>query len=100
MVKHIVMWKLKEEAHGNPKAVNARLIKEKLEALNGKIPGLIHLEVGINFIGNAANYDVVLYSEFGSAVDLQNYQVHPEHQAIIPFINAARLERQAVDYEV
>ena len=40
MIKHIVMWRLQETAHGNGKAKNALLIKEKLEALRGRIPGL------------------------------------------------------------
>lgn len=38
MVKHIVMWKLKDAVRGNTKTVNAKLMKEKLESLNGKIP--------------------------------------------------------------
>ncbi len=48
MIHHIVMWRLKDSAHGNDKAVNARLIKEKLEALP-QIPELRHLEVGLDF---------------------------------------------------
>ena len=62
MIKHIVMWKLKDEAHGNDKATNAKLIKEKLEALSGKIDGLLKIEVGIDFLGGG-NFDVALYSE-------------------------------------
>jgi len=45
MVKHIVIWRLKDSAAGRGKSDNARLIKEKLEALRGRIPGLLHLEV-------------------------------------------------------
>lgn len=99
MVKHIVFWKLKEEAHGNTKEVNARLFKEKLEALNGKIEGLLKLEVGIDFLGNG-NYDVALYSEVESKEALEAYQSHPLHQAVLPFIREAVADRTAVDYEV
>jgi len=100
MIKHIVVWRLKESAHENTKDKNALLIKEKLEALNGKIPGLIRLEVGINFSNTSESSDIVLYSEFTSKKDLENYQAHPEHKAIMPFVAEARSERRMVDYEV
>ncbi|MDR2938413.1 MAG: Dabb family protein, partial [Prevotellaceae bacterium] len=57
MVKHIVTWKLKEAAAGSDKASNAQLAKEKLEALNGKIPGLLKLEVGIDFMHGETSGD-------------------------------------------
>ncbi len=99
MIKHIVFWKLKDEAHGNDKAINAQLIKEKLEDLNGKIDGLLKLEVGIDFLGNG-NYDVALYSEVESRNALDFYQKHPLHQALLPFVREAVCDRKAVDYEV
>ena len=99
MVKHIVLWKLKEEAHGNDKATNAKLIKEKLEDLSGKIEGLLKIEVGIDFLGNN-NYDVVLYSELASREALDIYQAHPLHQAVLPFVKEAVSDRKAVDYEI
>ncbi len=64
MIKHIVAWKLKETAHGNSKKENALIIKEKLESLNGKIEGLVKLEVGIDFSNTENSSDLVLYSEF------------------------------------
>ena len=100
MVKHIVMWRLKESAHEKDKPINARIIKEKLEALNGKIPGLLKVEVGIDFSGTASSGDVVLYSEFASRAALEAYQAHPAHKAVMPFIMEARTERRLVDYEV
>ncbi len=99
MIKHIVFWKLKEEVHGNKKEENARLIKEKLENLRGKIEGLTSIEVGIDILkGN--NYDVALYSELTDLNALNAYQNHPLHQAIIPFIRDSVSDRKAVDYEV
>ncbi|MEK6749604.1 MAG: Dabb family protein [Pseudomonadota bacterium] len=100
MIKHIVMWRLKESAHGNDKGANARLIKEKLEALNGRIPGLLKMEVGIDFSVAEDGSDVVLYSEFVSRAALDAYQAHPEHQAIVPFVAQVRSERRVVDYEM
>lgn len=99
MIKHIVFWKLKDEAHGNSKDVNAKLIKEKLEDLSGKIEGLLKIEIGIDFLGNG-NYDVALYSEVESKEALEFYQKHPLHQAVLPFIREAVADRKAVDYEV
>ena len=100
MIKHIVMWKLKESAHGSSKAENAEQIKVRLEALAGQIPGLLKIEVGIDFSDTESSFDLVLYSEFATRADLDNYQIHPLHKAIMPFIMEARSERILVDYEV
>jgi len=100
MVRHIVVWRLKEQAHGNSRDVNARLIKEKFEALNGKIEGMLKLEVGIDYGRTDESSDIVLYSEFVSKKDLDNYQVHPLHKAAVSFIREARSERRVVDYEL
>ena len=98
MIKHIVMWKLKEHAHGNDRATNARLIKEKLESLNGRIPGLQAIEVGLDISAQPSSADVVLYTEFVDAQALRVYQEHPLHLAIVPFVAEAASERRLVDY--
>jgi hypothetical protein len=99
MIKHIVIWKLKENANGNTKMQNAAMIKNKLEALTGRIPGIIKMEVGFDISGTEESGDIVLYSEFESKEALENYQVHPEHKAVMPFVKEARSERRLVDYE-
>jgi hypothetical protein len=99
MVKHIVFWKLKDGAHGNGKEANARLIKEKLEALRGVIPGLLRIEVGLDFSKSEQSADLALYTEFASRAALDAYQSHPAHKAVLPFIAEARSDRQVVDYE-
>jgi hypothetical protein len=99
MIKHIVVWRLKDMAHGNDKATNARLIQQKLEALRGAISGLLAIEVGIDSSASAHSADVVLYSEFTSLQALQSYQAHPLHQAVAAFVAEAQLERRVVDYE-
>ena len=100
MIKHIVVWRLKEPVHGNDKRTTALLIKEKLEALRGKIPGLLKIEVGIDFSATESSADVALYSEFVSREALDAYQAHPAHKAVMPFAGEARAERRMVDYEV
>ncbi len=93
MVKHIVMWKLKDKAE-------APALKSRLEALNGRIPGLLKLEVGIDFLASDQSADLVLISEHESRQALIDYQAHPEHQAVAPLIKAAALSRSVVDFEV
>ncbi len=99
MVKHIVMWRLKDSANGLDRAGNARAIKERLEALAGRIPGVLRLEVGIDVSRTDASGDLVLYSEFESRAALDAYQEHPLHKAVMPFVLEARSERRVVDYE-
>ena len=96
MIKHIVMWRLKEK---DPKNANARMIKQKLEALRDRIPGMLKIEVGIDFSCTSDSSDVVLYSEFESRDALDLYQSHPEHEAIKPLVMNLRIERRVVDYE-
>ena len=100
MIKHIVFWRLKDQAEGGTKAQNAALIKQKLEALRGRIPGLLALEVGLDVERSAAAYDVALYSEFTDQAALDAYQKHPDHVAAAGFIGKVRSERVLVDYLV
>lgn len=100
MLKHIVMWKLKDHAEGADKATNARKMKEMLDSCAGLVPGILKLEAVVAQPGLEATYDVVLYSEFGSKEALDAYQEHPQHVAMKPFIGAIREARQCMDYEV
>lgn len=98
MVKHIVFWRLKPTADGRSADANASEIKGRLEALNGRIPGLIRLEVGIDISRTEASADVALYSEFVDQAALEAYQVHPEHVAVAGFVAEVRDSRVVVDY--
>lgn len=101
MLKHIVFFRLADEAEGKTKNENARIMKEQLENLIHHIPVLRKIEVGINSVeAPQDNYDIVLYSEFDSWVDLDIYQKHPEHQKVLAFISKVRIARAAVDYEI
>jgi quinol monooxygenase YgiN len=97
MIKHIVAWRLSED---NDQAVSAAQIKELLEGLRGQIPGLLHIEVGVNVVTDVNAADVVLYSEFTDLEALKTYQAHPLHQAVVPKVKALTTERRSVDYEV
>ena len=100
MIKHIVMWKLKEFAEGADRATNAARMKEKLDACASLSAGTLKFEVVLAQPGLEATYDVILYSEFTSREALAEYASHPTHKAVIPFIGAVRDERQCMDYEI
>ena len=100
MIKHIVMWRLKDEAAGATKEENALKLKHSLESLTDKIPSLKAAEVGLNFNPSPAAFDVVLYSEFEDQEGLNAYQNHPEHVKIVDFVGEIRVDRAVVDYVV
>ena len=95
MIKHIVFWKLKEK----DKKKNSETIKERLESLAGKVPGLLKIEIGIDISNTDESADVALYSEFESREALKSYTEHPDHKAILPFVKDIRTERRVVDFE-
>jgi hypothetical protein len=99
MIKHIVLWKLKDFAEGATRQQNAARIKRDLEALKHKIPQVRHIEVGSNVVPSDAAYDVALYSEFASIEDLNIYQKHPEHLKVADFVGKIRENRVVVDYQ-
>lgn len=100
MIKHIVMWKLKEQAEGADRAANAREMKRRLDECARIVPGIVTFEVTLAQPDLEATYDVVLYSEFTDRAALEAYIKHPTHQAVVPFIGAIREARQCMDYEV
>jgi len=98
MIKHIVMFKLKELAEGRDKAGNIEELKAKLEALPASIEEIKFFEVGINFIEASVAYDLVLVSEFESKEALYSYQKHTEHLKVADFVGKACESRIVVDY--
>ena len=97
MIKHIVLWKLKDYAEGADKAENILHMKALLEALPGKISVIRSLEVGVNGIPSDMAWDVSLIAEFYSPEDLEIYQKHPEHVKVAEFVGKVRMERALVD---
>jgi quinol monooxygenase YgiN len=100
MVKHIIMWRLRDSAEGFSKTENAQRMKQQLERLGQRIREIKYLEVGININTSQDAFDVVLYSEFENRDDLETYQNHPAHLAFKEFIGEIRSEKRIVDYEV
>ncbi|MBO6524797.1 MAG: Dabb family protein [Balneolaceae bacterium] len=101
MIKHIVMWKLLDEANGKPKQGNAEEFKSRLEALIPKIDAIKSMEVGIGYLeAEGAVFDMVLTTTHDSKEKLQEYAEHPEHQKVVAFAGGIVAERRVVDYEV
>lgn len=98
MLKHIVMWKFKEDVLGKTKEENIRKAKSMLESLDGVIGCLADIEVGINVEGLTGSFDLVLYSSFKDDDALREYQVHPEHLKVGEFMKQVVEERACVDY--
>ena len=96
MVKHIILWKLKEE-HNNKEVRQG--IKENLESLSGKIPGLVKISVQTEKLASS-NADVMLYSEFESEEALKGYAVHPDHVFVADkFVRPFTETRLCLDFE-
>ena len=100
MIKHVILWTLKDEFSESEKADIIKGIKEGLEGLKGKIPGLIDIKVNTNKL-STSTADVMLDSTFESEKALKNYSVHPEHVAVAdgkvrPFTKA----RACLDYQI
>ncbi len=100
MIRHIVMWKLKDFAEGCSREENARKIKAMLEALTEKVEQIAFLEVGININDSDMAYDAVLISEFENAQKLEEYKKHPEHVKVSEFVAKVRVGRAVVDYQI
>lgn len=94
------MWTLKEEADGKTAKENGAKMKEMLEALQGRIEGLRHIEVSHDIVAADPECHIVLCSEHDDAAALDHYQGHPEHQACVAFVKTVVTSRKALDYEV
>lgn len=100
MVKHVILWTLKEELSTSEKEDVKRGIKEGLEGLAGKIPGLLDIKVNIDGLPSS-NADLMLDSTFENQEALKGYAVHPEHVAVADGkVRPYTAIRSCLDYEV
>ena len=100
MIKHIVLWKIKDGVEGKTKKESILTLKEALEGLKGKIKEIQFLEAGLNFNPADTACDLSLYTEFKSRQDLDLYQKHPEHMKVVELVKKLAAERRVSDYEV
>lgn len=98
MVKHVILWKLKEELTDTEKEEVKKGIKEGLEGLAGKIPGLVEVKVNINGL---PTFDVMLDTTFTDADALKAYSTNPLHVAVADGkVRPYTAVRSCLDYEV
>lgn len=100
MVKHVILWKLKEELSDAKKAVIRENMKRELEGLRGRVPGLLDITIRINPLATS-NAEVMLDSTLESEEALKGYAVHPEHVKVADnFVRPYTQVRMCMDYEV
>ncbi len=100
MVKHVILWTLKDEYTAEQKAEIKAGIKDGLEGLMGKIPGLIDIKVNTEGL-SSSTVDLMLDSTFESAEALKGYSTHPEHVAVADSkVRPFTASRACLDYEI
>lgn len=100
MIRHIVMFKLKEFENAETKQAKLNEIKERLEALIDKIEVLKYIHVDFN-CNPTETWDLILTTELATLEDVNTYANHPEHVAVAKgIIGPVKADRACVDYEV
>lgn len=100
MVKHIILWKLKDEYDVERKAEIKRDIKRGLEGLSGQIDGLVDIKVVTEGLASS-NVDLMLDCTFTDEAALNGYSVHPKHVAVAnTFVRPFTAVRSCFDFEV
>lgn len=100
MVKHVIIWTLKDQYSEEEKMKIKAGIKEGLEGLSGKIPGLLDIKVYTNVL-SSSNADLMLDSTFVDEAALKGYAVHPEHVAVADGkVRPYTALRSCLDFEI
>jgi len=100
MIKHIVLWKFRDQAEGHTKEENMDTVRARLLALQGVVPQLKSMQIGKDVLHSDMSFDMGLICAFDSLEDLQAYKVHPAHQAVSAFVKLVRTDRVSLDFEV
>ncbi len=95
MIKHLVMFRFREDA--GSAAIDA--IVAGLNGLPALIPEIRSFQVGQDVLRSERSYDLALVSDFDDLEALGRYQVHPEHQKVVTLVKQAASSVVAVDYE-
>ena len=94
MIRHVIMWKFKEDAKED-----MHRFLDGLQALNGVIPEILRMEVGIN-VKEGNNYDACLIADFADWDALERYKKDPRHVAVSTLCKSNRTDRGAVDFVI
>ena len=93
MIKHIVIFKTKENAP-------LKIFKQKIEDLKNKIPEIKNIAVGLDINFDPDSSDFCVITEVENLKDLETYAKHPDHLDVIAFIKPYVIERKVVDFKV
>ena len=94
MIRHVIMWKFKEN-----ETENMHKFLDGLKALDGVIPEILRMEVGVNS-KDGNNYDACLIADFEDFDALERYKNDPRHVAVSTLCKSIREARGAVDFEI
>ncbi len=98
MIRHIVMFKLKDFGSEIEKSKAAQEVIERLNELPLKINVIRKYEAGIDIRRLAWSFDIVLTMDFDTMSDLDFYTVHPAHQEFIAFNKDFSIDKVCIDY--
>lgn len=100
MVKHVILWTLKDTLSEEEKVTVKADIKSGLEGLAGQIPGLTEIHVYTEGLASS-NADLMLDSTFEDEEALKGYAVHPKHVAVADGkVRPYTATRTCLDYEI
>ena len=100
MVRHVVMWRLKDRDALTTTSAKWGELQACVAAMRSGIPGLIKVDLGMDQPRTADSTDLILFSEFDSWAALDGYQVHPIHEDFKKLLGPLRTERRVGDYEI
>lgn len=100
MIRHVVMFGIKENEGRTPRQ-EAKRLGDLLMTLPEKISFIRHMEVGVNAEqAPDDNAELILIVDFDSIEDCAMYAIHPEHVAVAKELGKSKVSRSCVDYEI
>jgi hypothetical protein len=99
MIRHLVMWNVKGD-NEQEKAIHIEMVRRAFLGLKDRIPGLVHLEIGVDISRVGYACDMVLVTDFESVEALNAYAGHPEHLRVREELGDLRIARHQVDYHL
>lgn len=100
MVKHIILWTLKDEFSAEEKQTILNNAKKELEQLKGKVPGLLEIKVQTQKLASS-NAEMMLDSTLENEESLKAYQTHPDHVYVAnTFVRPFTEKRLCLDFEI
>jgi hypothetical protein len=100
MIRHIVMFKLKEFGSESEKAAAANEVLKRLDELPAAIDLIRRYKAGIDVRKLNWSYDIVLEMDFDTIADIDAYTVHPAHQNFIAFNKDFSIAKVCIDFEL